>query len=189
MIRSFVAIDPSDAVRTRLVEFGGDLAGLGADVRWLRAEGLHCTVKFLGDVEERRLEDVQLALRGVLAGALPFDASALGVGVFPSWRSPRVVWVGLEDEGGGCVGLAARIGAALVPLGFAPERRPFSPHITLGRVRGHRGWSHLAERLRLHERENFGATTVASIVVYRSDLRPTGSVYTPLWSIPLGEGC
>jgi 2'-5' RNA ligase len=181
-LRTFIGVDPSPGVRRKLMELSRELSAAGADVRWVREGGLHCTLKFLGAVEPARLEQVQLALRRELASVAEFVAEARGLGVFPSWREPRIVWVGLDAEE--LPALAAHVESALVPLGFAPEKRAFRPHITLARVRGRRGWKQLEERLRAHAAAEFGASPVVSVVVYRSDLRPGGSVYTPLCTIP-----
>jgi RNA 2',3'-cyclic 3'-phosphodiesterase len=196
-IRTFIAVDLDPAVRRRLVELRRELSRADADVRWVREQGLHCTLKFLGGVEQEKLEQVHAALCTALMRVAAVSVQARGVGVFPNAQRPRVVWVGLEDEPtapGGPAGSAERISAlaaaverALVPVGFAAEERPFRAHVTLGRVRGKSGWSRLAESMRERESEAFGATRVDRVVVYRSDLGSTGSTYTPLWTIGLAE--
>jgi RNA 2',3'-cyclic 3'-phosphodiesterase len=185
MMRCFVAIDPAAEVRARLVALRHELAEAGADVRWARDEGLHCTLAFLGSVEETRLDLVQEALRAALEQRAAFSMRALGVGAFPSSSRARVVWVGLESEA--LAALAETIGGALEPLGFAREKRPFRPHVTLGRVRSRHGWPALAALLRSHENDDLGASRIEEIVLYRSDLGPGGSRYTPVWTIALAK--
>jgi 2'-5' RNA ligase len=187
MPRVFVAIDPSPPVRARLVELRRDLAATGADVRWVRDEGLHCTLKFLGEMEMERLAAVVESLHAALGGARSFALRARGVGVLPAARFPRVVWVGLTDDDrpGALVALAASLENGLEPLGFRREARTLRPHVTLGRVRGRGGADKLAQRMKAREAEDFGVTRVEEVVVYRSQPRPGGSIYTPLGRIPL----
>ena len=105
-------------------------------VRWTRPDNFHLTLKFLGDVPEEVLEDVGAALRDPCAGHAPFEASLSGLGVFPSARRARVLWAGIGAGSEEVRALAADVDAALQPLGFGPEERPYVPHATLGRVRG-----------------------------------------------------
>lgn len=183
-VRCFIAVDPAPDVRKRIIELRRELEQIGADVRWARDEGLHCTLAFLGGVEEERLASVGAGLRQALADRAPFSMRALGVGAFPSASRPRVVWVGLESPE--LVQMAAAIGGALAPLGFAPEERAFRPHITLGRVRSSHGARELGEALRRRSQDDFGVTKVEAVVLYRSQLGPGGSRYTPLSIAPLG---
>lgn len=189
MIRCFIAIDPSSEVVAQISEVRRDLADSGADVRWSREEGLHCTLKFLGAVGEERIAPIGEALRAALGGIPSFSVEARGIGVFPSPQKPRVVWVGLDDAGGGSAvaALAQRVESALVPLGFQPEERPFRAHLTLGRVRSNRGWTRLAERLNQHGAAECGSFRVEAVVLYRSELERGGSVYTSLATIPLAR--
>lgn len=192
-IRCFVALDPSPQVLAEMAAVARDLAECGADVRWSREQALHCTLKFLGSVEEERIAAIGDALTAALSGAPAFAAAARGLGVFPSWRDAHVVWVGLEDADDRCgsdAGLAAlarRVDAALAPLGFPAETRPFRAHLTLGRVRSRRGWARLAERMRRLEGVDCGTFRVARVVFYRSQPGSGGSVYTPLAAVGLAD--
>jgi len=183
-IRAFVAFDPAVDVRARLLALRDALAASGADVRWIRDDNAHCTLKFLGGVPAARIDDVAAVLRASVASVRPFEMRARGAGAFPSAARPRVVWAGLEGEGAGA--LAATIDAALAPLGFAREERPFRPHVTLGRVRSPRGAAALAAALAAHASDDLGALTVARILLYASRPQAGGPVYTPLHTIPLG---
>ena len=155
-------------------------------MRWVCDEGLHCTLAFIGGVEVERLAAIDAALRAALAQRGPFSMRAIGVGAFPNTSRPRVVWVGLESLE--LAQHAAAIGAALAPLGFEPEERAFRPHLTLGRVRSSPGARELGEALRRHSQDDFGVTKVEAVVLYRSQLGPGGSRYTPLSTVPLPPG-
>jgi 2'-5' RNA ligase len=182
-LRAFVAVSPGPEVHGRLLRLKTELAAAGAAVRWVRDDGLHNTLKFLGSLEERLLAAVREALTAAVAAFEPFAVRVAGLGVFPNPRRPRVVWVGLE--GAELTALAAAVERAVAPLGFPPESRPYRPHITLGRVTGARGWSGLEELLRAHGADDLGRCTIDEVIAYRSHLQRGGSVYTKLYSIPL----
>ncbi len=184
-IRSFIAVDLAAPVRTALRRLIDELARPKADIRWVRAEGLHITLKFLGWVEAARLEKVHAALAAAIADQAALQLRAHGLGAFPSLRRPRVLWVGLE--GAGLAELAARVEAAMVRMGFEAEKRAFTPHVTLGRVSSLRGWARVEELFKAHLDDEFGESGVDTVVIYRSTLRPDGALYTPLWTIPLGR--
>jgi 2'-5' RNA ligase len=183
-VRCFVAIDLSDDVRVALDAAQGRLraAAPRADVRWVATAGLHLTLRFLGEVAEERLAGVRQALEGVTAAVRPFDIRCAGLGVFPGPARPRVVWAGVTDGLRELGLLAAGVERALEPLGFAPERRPFRGHVTLGRVRSPRGVARLTRAL---DQTPFGAWTVTEVVFYRSHLSPKGSRYEALARLPL----
>jgi 2'-5' RNA ligase len=182
-VRSFIAVDLEPAVRTAIAQLQAELASCGADVRWVRAHGLHATLKFLGAVQTTQLEVVRKAVEGAVSEHAPHRLRVVGVGAFPSLRRARVLWVGLASPALGA--LAAAVEAAVVPLGFPPERRPFAPHVTLGRVRSPRGWARLEPMLQTHREDDFGSSEVRGVTIYRSTLHRDGAVYAPLWTIPL----
>ena len=184
-IRSFIAIDLEEPVRAALRQLLSQLAHIQADVRWVREAGLHMTLKFLGSVEAGRLQQLQAALAAGLAGQPALHVQARGLGGFPTLRRPRVLWVGLHGEG--VVELAAAVERVTSKLGFEAENRAFTPHITLGRVNGTRGWSRVEGVFKAHLSDDFGNSIVDKVTMYRSTLRPDGAVYTPLWTIPLGR--
>jgi len=184
-IRSFIAVDLAAPVCASLRHLLAELVQVQSDVRWIRPHGLHMTLKFLGGVEPARLELARRALAAAVAGRPALRIRARGLGAFPSWRRPRVLWVGLEGQG--LLELAACVEAAMCRVGFDPEARAFRPHITLGRVNGVRGWSRVEEHVKAHLADDFGMSIVEGVTIYRSVLRPDGAVYTPLWTIPLGR--
>ncbi|HET6923760.1 MAG TPA: RNA 2',3'-cyclic phosphodiesterase, partial [Anaeromyxobacteraceae bacterium] len=142
-LRLFVALDPPEPVRRRIAAMQLELrraAGRHADqVRWVAPEDVHLTLQFLGAVPEERLEALRGALAALARQARPLALELKGAGGFPSARRPRVVWVGVGGEIAPLADLAAGLGRRLAPLGFPPEDRPLSPHLTLGRAREGRG--------------------------------------------------
>ena len=150
-------------------------------MRWTRMEGLHLTLKFLGDIARNQVEPIVEVLHNIAQQHPPFHLVAQGVGVFPHVRRPRVVWVGLTGDG--VVALREAIDTALMPLDFPPEERAFTPILTLGRVRSPRGWDRVVALLKEHEHRYFGECTIDSMTLYQSDRRPDGAVYTPLASV------
>jgi len=190
MVRSFIAVNLAAGVVERLNALRRELSALDADVRWVREEGLHCTLKFLGEVEEPRLAEIEAVLRAALASVRAFPVRSRGVGVFPSWREPRIVWAGLQDGDAaqGIVALAREIEAAVEPLGFAREKRALHPHVTLGRVRSKKGWKAVEQRMRAEAGTDFGVSRTEQVVLYRSQLGRGGSVYSPLAIVALAPG-
>ena len=129
MPRLFVAIDFPEAVRERLATLAGGVPG----ARWVPAEQIHLTLRFIGEVDRGRFDDIAEALAGIDARGFP--ARVKGVGHFPPRGAPRVLWAGIED-GAGPTHLHGKIEAVLARLGVAPDRRKFHPHVTLARLRG-----------------------------------------------------
>jgi 2'-5' RNA ligase len=183
MIRAFLAIRPAADVIQKLVDLESELAEAGADVRWVSGDSMHLTLQFLGNVRESEMPEIQRGLGETLAPLAPFEIECRGLGVFPSQKRPRVVWVGLRGEG--IARLADAIETVLSPLGFPPEERTFSPHITIGRARSARGAESLVRLVKANVERSFGTSTIDRATFYRSQLRPDGAIYTPLVEFPL----
>ena len=184
-MRLFVAVNLPPEVRDRMAAVQDQLRRAQADVSWVRAENVHVTVKFLGETEEKRLERIRPALDEVAQAAAPFSMEVSGVGSFGG-RVPRVVWVGVGDGAEALTQLAGRIETALARVGFPKERRGFTAHLTLGRVRSPRNAEALLAALQEFQAEKFGTFTATQFELLQSELRPTGSVYTMLEQFLLG---
>lgn len=160
------------------------MAAILGDVRWINRESLHLTLKFLGQVDEAKLEAIQAAVHDAVAPVPRFTISCRGLGVFPDIRRPRVIWAGLE--GAALATLAGAAEAALAPLGFPREAREFRPHLTIGRWReGARGGDALRSELERWRHHDFGASAVDEAVLFQSVLKRGGAEYTPLKIFPL----
>ena len=184
MARLFVAIRIAPEVAERLCQAQAELDPLLSDIRWIKRESLHLTLKFLGAVEEARIQGIQSALQTALAPLPRFTVSCRGLGVFPAIRRPRVLWAGLE--GGALPSLAGATDATLEPLGFPREEREFKPHLTIGRWRETaRGDDALRRELDRWRHHDFGASAVDEAVLFQSVLKRDGAVYTALTVFPL----
>ena len=179
-IRAFIAIDLPDYV---LRGIGGIQAGLkqsGVKVKWVRKESVHLTLKFLGDIPAHRVGEIGAAVHEAVKDVRPFTLEGKGVGVFPDFRRPRVIWAGISGELDTLKDLCQRLEEALVKIGFPKEKRPFQAHLTVGRIKG--GINKQILRAALEEQKEFVTDpfTVASVILYQSVLQPQGAIYTKL---------
>ena len=154
---------------------------------WVAAENLHVTLKFLGGIDEAGVPPVIDALGAAVRRHARFAIEVGGLGAFPSASRARVLWAGVVGGDGALRALAATVETALAALGFPREERPFSPHITLGRVREPRRAPELADGLTAGATRRFGRVDVAQVTLMRSDLSSRGARYTPLAGLPLSR--
>lgn len=193
MLRTFIAIDLSAELRASLGELQDRLRGeLGSrSVRWVQPQGIHLTLKFLGDTPQEQLDEMQRALARAAAAVEPFLVSAEGVGCFPNVRQPRVVWVGLQEPTGALLRLRNAVEGEVAPLGYPTEKRPFQPHLTLGRVQRDAPAGEVrrvGQVVAATATGPLGEMAVAAVSHIKSDLRPNGAVYTTLFVGTLGRG-
>jgi 2'-5' RNA ligase len=185
-MRCFVAVELSPALRQPLIELLKTLPE-SRGVRWCTEDQLHVTLKFLGEVRDADLPRVTEVVREVALEVEPFSIRLSGVGGFPSRSSPRVLWVGLDDPAGGCARWVELAEPRFAKLGFEPENRPFTAHVTLGRSKDRDGSAVL--RRVLEEARPLPAKDmqVAHVVLFESRLRPQGALYVPVLTAPLGQ--
>jgi 2'-5' RNA ligase len=189
VIRAFIAIEISPEITSHLARISGELQqeiGNNA-VRWVPAANIHLTLKFLGDVSLNNLDLLKDALQTEVAGEPGFNLSVGGISAYPKIRTPRVLWVGMEGPET-LLTMQRSIEAQMDRLGYERDRRPFSPHLTLGRVS--RSAQPDEVRAVAMALENYklgfvGITPVNAVHLFRSDLQPDGAVYTSLMSVPL----
>lgn len=187
LIRSFIAINLEESLRPHLSWLQDTLRTAGAEVSWVRVENIHLTLKFLGEVTKKRLDVVKEAIKEVTRTGFPFPINLQGLGVFPNLRSPRVVWVGVEEETGELKRLQGDLEKVLSKKGFPKEGRPYTPHLTLGRVRSPKNKEGLVALLEAYKGESLGGMQVKSMELMQSQLFPKGAVYSILESFPLGR--
>jgi len=194
-LRTFVAIELPAEARAALAsaqaELRGALGERASSIRWVDAASAHLTLKFLGDTPESAVGGVEAALRGALARTGAFELRTGALGCFPSGRSPRVIWLGLEGDLDPLAAARDAVEQAIGPLGWPTEARPFAPHLTLGRVRPD---ASLAERVGIGKAcgtiwpPPATRIAVAGVSLMRSELGPQGARYTRLAHAPLGAG-
>jgi RNA 2',3'-cyclic 3'-phosphodiesterase len=180
-LRVFCAVELPPEVRALAAAHAARLRERESEARasWPRAENLHLTLKFLGEIEPARAEALSGAAARAAIGVRPFDLTIEGAGAFPARGLPRVLWLGVVDSSGELARLQSKLEEECAGAGFAREERPFHPHLTLARIRAPQGARGLA---RLHEEAGFEAIEfpVTDLVVMRSELGPGGSRYTEL---------
>ena len=186
MIRSFLAIEIPKAVQKKIEEVQKDLKSSRADVRWVNPEKIHLTLKFFGNIDESRIDPIVKSIERPTQTISPFSLKVRGVGAFPHLKNPRVIWMGLVDGKEVLVSFQKQLEKELEKIGFEPEERAFHPHLTLGRMKSSKGREELAGRMERHKEEEFGNFQVERVVLFKSDLKPTGPIYTPLREINLG---
>jgi 2'-5' RNA ligase len=189
-MRLFIALDIDDAIRERIARFLEGVQAFAPDARWVKPESLHVTLKFIGEQPETAVEQVRLAL-GTVAGAAA-EIQFRGYGFFPTVKSARVFWIGME-AGPQLTSLAAAIDDTTASLGIPKEDRAFSPHLTLARGPGGSGsprwrrgdgpsrtFQRLQEKLAALPAPEFGTMTAREFFLYQSQLSPKGAKYTKL---------
>jgi 2'-5' RNA ligase len=188
-MRLFVGVEIDDVVRRRAAALADAAERLLSDmlvVRWIAPENLHITLWFLGEVADNRFPALSAALDRPFA--LPsFNLRFGGPGAFPPSGVPRVLWLGIEDGAESLANIHTELAARLQPLGFLPERRPFSAHLTIGRVKStspgvrprdiRRQWTELPAEA--------GECLIQAVTLFRSRLSPRGAAYEPLVRVPL----
>jgi 2'-5' RNA ligase len=187
-MRIFIALDIPAEIRAHMVEYVERVRRLAPEARWARTEGLHVTLKFVGETSEERVEQIKVELRRVRAQ--PFPVKFDGVGFFPGEKSPRVFWIGVEG-GAALAQLASTVDEHLSKLGFQKEDRAFHPHLTLARsgssAAAHHQLRPLASILQSEAQPHFGTMTAQEFFLYRSQPQRGGSVYTRLEKFAFAE--
>ncbi len=183
MIRAFIAVNLAPSVGEEIANVQSALKEAQGGIRWTRVEGMHLTLKFLGDIAREQVEPILTALRIALRDQQAFRILAQGLGAFPHLKRPKVLWAGLSSEG--LAGLQEKVESVLVAFDFPREAKGFLPHLTLGRVRSLRGWEQVLAVVKKHEHVRFGESIIDQVTLYQSTLRPDGAVYSPLGTVPL----
>ncbi|MDT7041082.1 RNA 2',3'-cyclic phosphodiesterase [Candidatus Nitronereus thalassa] len=188
-LRTFLAIDLPSSLHLAIEQKQNQLKSVLPGINWVKSDNLHITLKFLGDTPESQIDDLRQIVEQAVKGTLSFVLTLRGFGAFPDKRAPRTLWTGIESEENVLEHLAAQVEAAVVSLGFPEEGKPFRPHLTLARIKkDHRELGQAIEKAGvLADPFIFGRLLVEQVTLFQSDLRPTGSVYTKLWAVPLAK--
>ncbi len=189
-LRVFAALELPPALCAQLSEVVAGLEALlpRGGVRWAKVGGMHVTLKFYGEVASERLAELRAALKQAAESAGPIALELQGLGVFPNPVHPRVIWVSVAGEVEKLLPLYQKVEQVSVALGFKPEARGFTPHLTLGRVKGHlvpREREALADALARQRGQAFGAFTAETLSLMSSELKPAGAEYARLFAASL----
>ncbi len=186
-IRTFIAVELPDRIRSDIDGLQKDLASTGLKLRWAKSQNMHLTLKFLGDVDRENIADICDGVGAVTRQHPAFDLQPSGIGCFPGLKNPRILWTGISGTLNVLKALRADLENTLIPLGFKAEKRPFRGHFTIGRVKARLNPRKLAEALRVHHDFSSDVFTVKQVTVFESRLQPTGPIYTKLCDSPLEE--
>ena len=183
-MRTFIAVELPENIKKKIEEVQNPLKKTDTYVSWVKPENVHLTLKFLGEVEENKIEDVFYGTEKALKGAKSLSLSLKNLGCFPNLKRPRVVWVGVEKGKEELSFLQKNIQEELSKLGYPKEDRAFSPHLTIGRVKSPKN---IEKLVKLIEKTDFQTEEVKidEVVVMKSQLHPQGAIYTPLKKVKL----
>jgi len=186
-MRIFIALDIPGEVRQRMAQYIEHVREYAPQARWARVEGLHVTLKFVGEVKDGQLQRIKEALKSIRHD--PFDVTFESVGFFPGPKSPRIFWIGVQG-GEALSQLAAKVEGALEKIGVEKEDRVFNPHLTLARAGSARDATHnlqqIASLVVAEPAPHFGTMTAREFFLFRSELGRGGSKYTKLERYVLG---
>jgi len=178
-VRSFVAFDiDSESVLERITEAQSLLVRSGADLKVVEPKNIHITLRFLGNITLSTVDKIYEGMKKVQF--VPFDVKIRGVGAFPNVRYPRVVWAGITEGADQLRSIFSQLEPSLRSLGFAPDPKGFSPHLTIARVRSGRNKAELARLISENESYEFGVVRAACLRLKKSDLTPKGPIYSTL---------
>lgn len=179
-MRIFIAIDLEENIKKELSLLIEKLKRVSKNVKWVKKEGMHLTLKFLGEVAEDNIPKIESLLRKTSERHNSFPLHLLGIGTFPPGKkNPRVLWVGIE-ENKRLEAFQAQIEEGLAKLGFPKEKREYHPHLTLGRIKIHSYLGEALFQLEKNKEKSFGEMLVRKITFFQSILKPTGAKYKVL---------
>jgi len=184
-VRLFVALEIPGTVRDNLATLIDDLRKAAPKARWVRAETIHVTLKFIGEAPQERLESIRAVLSGVRSDHA-VELRFHGLGFFPDAKRPNVLWAGIEASPN-LPALAAKIESSLEPLGFAREKRPYVPHLTLARFQSPRMLDALRVTFAERSARDWGAFQTREFTLFESKLKPSGAEHTALASFSFAE--
>lgn len=189
-MRAFIAVDIPSAVKDEIGKLQKELMReVRSSVKWVAAANIHITLRFLGEVPEEKIEQLCQVLPKGGRGVNPFKIIIKKLGVFPNLSRPRVIWVGMESQGNQMEQLYSQIETLARDLGFTPEKRTFSPHLTIGRIKQLKDYTEWVKSIGKREGLFFGETTVECFYLFQSILKPQGPEYRKLKKFDLpGDG-
>jgi 2'-5' RNA ligase len=184
-IRSFIAVELPDDVSSAVSRVQEHLKSYGFRTKWVRPANIHITLKFLGDIDAGTIDAIAGAMVSAAEGCAPISLAAKGIGVFPNIKRPRVLWAGLTGEVNLLIDLQRKLDDRLGDIGFAKERRSFKGHLTFGRFKARVNSTEIMRALREFKDFETRSFMARELILFKSELRPTGAVYSKLEGISL----
>ena len=183
MVRTFLAIELPHDIRQKLSHHMERWRSIKADVKWVQPSRMHITLKFFGEIPEPHIPSIMQTCEKVCAAQRPFQLAIAGTGIFPNLKKPRVLWAGITEDKNMLINLQQQLEDSLCATGFAKEKRSFSPHLTVGRIRSSKRTSQLI-KIFMAERIKTIPFTVNSVSLFKSVLTPQGPKYFVLGTFP-----
>jgi 2'-5' RNA ligase len=184
-IRTFIAFKIPEHVLSAIGKIQEVLKSYKFNIKWVRPESIHLTLKFLGNIDSATVGQIESVLRDTVKPYVPFSIQAKGLGVFPGVKRPRVIWIGITGQIDQLIGLQRNLDKDLSAIGFSRDKRPFKGHLTLGRAKGSIDANRMRSVLTMYNEFEAEPFTVGPLILYKSDLHPTGAVYTELFQVVL----
>ena len=185
-VRTFIAFELPEQIVGAISQIQEGLKKSGLKMKWVKPENIHLTLKFLGNIKTSDVEKVDRAMTRSSRGVDPISLAVKGMGVFPDLRRPRVLWVGITGGVNSILTLHSAIEENLESIGFPKENRPFKGHLTVGRVKARIDSKILADAMKAFETFESESFIADHLILFQSELRPTGAVYTKLKTQSLG---
>jgi len=186
-IRTFIAIELPDKIQSDIRQLKHSFLPYRFDIRWVKPLNMHLTIKFLGDVDPADLDTIGKLLSDIAGNFPRFDLIPRGLGVFPSLKRPRVIWIGIAGQTDVLGSIQQSVNGGLNEIGFTTEKRPFRGHLTFGRIKSRVDQDRLLDALHAQQKFVSKAFTVENLVMFKSELTPSGPIYTKLYEVPLGK--
>lgn len=182
-MRTFIGVNISNEIKMELSRIQNVLKEMNLDVKWVKPENMHITLKFLGEIQKEKIKILQNDLTSVANRFKPFEINISGLGTFPDLRRPRVIWIGIDRGGSELKKMAIFIENNLANIGLAKEDKKFSAHLTLGRVRTTRNIERLKDKVEKLDIRPLSCV-VDRFILFRSTLTQQGPIYTSIfeWS-------
>lgn len=186
-LRAFIAIKLPQNIIASIDQVQNNLKSYGLKLRWVRPENIHLTLKFLGDISKSEIEKVSQALFDTADKHPLITLMVKGLGVFPSIKRPRVIWVGISGQTDQLVRLQKDIDTKLKNIGFPKEKRPFKGHLTLARAKENINSKKIFDAIKQFGKFESETFVAKNIILFKSELKSTGAVYSTLRSAPLAK--
>lgn len=187
-IRAFLAFDLTEEVTESLAAVQQQLAARNLKIKWVAPENIHLTIKFLGEISPAAVDSVTQAAAAAAGRTVPTTSIVRGLGVFPNLKRPSVIWAGLAGDTGPLFELQADLEERLAEAGFPKDKRAFRAHLTIGRIKSPINARRLAEAMADCGEMIEKGLPLERLTLYKSDLKPTGAIYTALAAFPLSGG-